>query len=155
MEAIGRVAACACGVSIALTLAELAAPSQQFLRQLRLLFALLLGIGILLPFTKGEISLTEAMQTAETAGEVVLPERFEATLVEEETAARLRDVLLDSLHAEGISCSSLEPLVHISDEGSITISEVRLSSSDHAAAARLLHALLGAQVPVTETEGTP
>ncbi|MBE6854426.1 MAG: hypothetical protein E7501_02090 [Ruminococcus sp.] len=152
MEQIGQTVACACAVGISLTVAEYLIPSAKFQKQLRLIFSLLLMLGLILPFARNLTALPDSVAAAEQTAAPAADE-FES-LLSEETSLQLCRSLADSLAENGVSVSGITADVHISGDGRITISEVRLSCSDPQTAERVLVQLLGEGVALEITEGS-
>lgn len=151
MEQIGQTAACACAVGISLAVAEHLLPSAAFHKQLRLMFSLILILGLCLPFVKNLSALPDAAAAAQA--QPPTDAAFQS-IVAEETETQLCRTLSKALEENGVVVYGIETDVHISEDGRITISEVRLSCSDSPAAQNTLIALLGEESVLRITEGS-
>lgn len=152
MEVIGQTAACACAMGITLTIAEHIVPSEVFQKQLRLLFSMIFLLGLLLSLGSRLSSLPDAVRAAQTAAAPT--EEIFAQMVEDETATQLCLALRQELEQNGISVQEITADAHISADGRITISAVRLSCTEQQRAEQLLVPLLGESVPIEFTEDT-
>lgn len=154
MDVVRNAVLCAVGVSLALAVAEMLQPSTKFYKQIRLLFSLVLLIGVVSPFAKDGISLSlptgAVMQETETAVEACVTDAVQ-TQAQSNLALSLRAALTRA----GLSCREIVPAIHIGADGSISITEVRLSSAEFEAAAACLRGLLGEEVPIRPEEATP
>ena len=143
---------CACCAALGLTLAENVIPLEKFERQIRLMLALLLMTAILRPLTKLDLSALKTDVSAAEAASGALAETAERAR-EQAVAQSICAELNRALAERDVPCKVSGVSVHIAQDGSIRINEVRITGNLLTGTV-YLHEWLGEDVPVTEGGGT-
>ena len=73
-------------------------------------------------------------------------------LLSRQTEEQLAETLSEQLNEAGIACQRIQVSIHIDEEDSISIREVRLQCADYPSAAALLRQSLGQDTRITEVE---
>ncbi|MGN0590046.1 stage III sporulation protein AF [Ruminococcus sp.] len=149
METCRQAALCACAVSLAYGMLTQLLPTERFAKQLRLIMVLLLLIALIQPFLKQDFSLP-ALALQEDAG-TGYSQTYRA-LLSRQTEEQLAETLSEQLNEAGIACQRIQVSIHIDEEDSISIREVRLQCADYPSAAALLRQSLGQDTRITEVE---
>lgn len=143
MEEFSNAVKAVCAASAAVCLIEYTTAGSCMKRQMKMLLDLIMAVIILTPFVKGTFSL----ELPEIRGISPPQQEAAAELYNEQmcrqTAENIGAVLHQQIAAAGISCESIGIEVNISDEGSICINRVTISTEDFAAAAEIVRNSLG------------
>lgn len=148
LEAMQKAVFCGCCAALGLTLAEQILPAERFQKQIRMLFSVLLLTALLRPLTN--LKMPEI--ASDIAGAKAYSEEI-AALADSarENAVResARNALNRELESRKVPCSVKEVLLHITEDGSICIDEVRITGNLLTGAV-YLHEWLGADIAVKE-----
>ena len=115
--------------------------------QIQLMLDLVSAIAVITPFTKGGSPALPELNDIDTPDYSYSQELYNEEL-KRQTSENVRDVLMQQIQAAGINCVQLEVLVNISEDGSISISRVIVSSDSFEAAAEIIRNSLGADTEV-------
>ncbi len=115
--------------------------------QIQLMLDLVIAIAVITPFTKGGSPALPELNDIDTPDYSYSQELYNEEL-KRQTSENVRDVLMQQIQAAGINCVQLEVLVNISEDGSISISRVIVSSDSFEAAAEIIRNSLGADTEV-------
>lgn len=148
MEEFSYAVKAICAASAAVCLIEYTTAGSCMKRQIKMLLDLIMAVIILTPFVRGTVT----FELPELRG--ISPPRQEeaAELYKEQlcrqTAENIGAVLHQQIAAVGVKCESVGIEVNISDDGSICINRVTISTEDFAAAAEIVRNSLGSDTEV-------
>ncbi|MBQ7003814.1 MAG: hypothetical protein IJN57_07625 [Oscillospiraceae bacterium] len=153
MEQFRTIISGACMLSLAMGLCTMIQPGRLLEKQMRFLLSLLFVLCMAVPFLRIDYdTLTERLMQADVLPESgTLTTAMEQQLLEK-TALCSESAVRTLLSAEGIACTDVSVSVHISETGSISISEVSVVCDDFQRASMLLRQQLGEEVALRVEE---
>lgn len=139
-----------CAVSAVKCVIGSIAEASKMKNQIAVLMDLMLAVVMISPVVSGikNFSLPE-INTMDLAEYGYSDELYTRALAEQ-TAHNVESVLMEQLGAAGIVCSKIDAEVNISDDLSISITKVTVTSEDFAAAAEVIRSSLGEETEVEE-----
>ena len=146
-EGIRNAVLAACMVSAGAGLLSLLSYGRTLARQMKFLLSMMLAMSLAVPLLGMEFPEIPTFSEMES----IDAERILEQLMQE-TAERLRAVLLEKLREAGITCTELEIGLHRDEENCIHISKVAAVCDDFSGANRLLRELAGEEAEITVTE---
>lgn len=133
MESFRLISLTACFLGIVITIFNSLYPSEKFAKQVKVIFSLIFILSIIKPFAAGKLALPESDYAVSASAE-----RYEAlgdsaygyflSSVENNISASLEA----KLREKNIYPEEIETSINISDNGSITINEVKITLKDTA-----------------------
>lgn len=150
LDSMHTAVLCGCCTALALRIAESIIPMKRFQKQIRLLFSMLMLVVLLKPLTSLEFSVSEWIpaETEQTMQEIAA---LAESAREEAVADSIHHALNQALTEHHVPCEVKDVIMHISDEGSIVIDEIRISGNLLTGAV-YLHDWLGDAFSVTQWE---
>ncbi len=151
MEQIRTAVLSLCLTVLGLTLAESILPLEKYTKQIRLMTAAILLTVLLKPLTGLHLPLlhTELSVPDDTVSELT---GLAAQARDSAVSERLCSALNQQMQSQNVPCKVIAVSAHISEDGSIVISEVTVSG-DRLTGSVYLHEWLGCEVTVTEGGG--
>lgn len=139
MELMKNMIKAACFISVAIMIADMIKPSEKFDKQLKMIFSLVLIIGMLTPILSGKFDLSFADDIGVNTD--VDYEDEEDTLnssLKKSVESNIEHSLKVSLAQNGILCEKISISVNISEDSSISINEVRIACNNIARARTII-----------------
>lgn len=139
-----------CAISAVKCVIGSIAEASKMKNQIAVLMDLMLAVVMISPVVSGikNFSLPE-ISTVDLA-EYGYSDELYTNALAEQTARNVESVLMEQLVAAGIICSKIEAEVNISEDLSISITKVTVTSEDFAAAAGIIRSSLGEETEVEE-----
>jgi hypothetical protein len=146
LDGLRAAAAVACFAGIVISMIDVLAPSDKFVKQMKIMFALMFILCVVTPIASGEIrfddfavaaSIETQLEGSQTAGE-----DYFASAVEHNISRNLIEILT----AGGIETEKIETSINISENGGISINVIEAFIKDESkaeAAAQALYAASG------------
>lgn len=137
-----------CAVSAVKCIISQTAGALKMKNQICLMLDIILALVLIAPFVKG-FSGFELPKLAdyELSGYGYSTELYENALAQQ-TAANVEEILGQQLAAAGIDYEKITAEVNISEDGSISITKVTVTTEDHEAAAEVVRNSLGQETEV-------
>lgn len=146
-EGIRNAVLAACMVSAGAGILSLLSYGRTLVRQMKFLLSMMLAISLAVPLLGMEFPEIPAFSDVESIHAQEILEQ-----ITQETAERLRGVLIEKLQEAGITCTEMEIDLHRDEENCIHISRVTAVCDDFAGSIRLLQELAGEGAEITVTE---
>lgn len=139
-----------CAISAVKCLAGSICSSSRMKSQLMLLFDFMLAVVMITPLVTGirNFSLPE-LSTADYAEFGYSQELYNEALAEQ-TSRNIEEILMEQIASAGINCSNITAEVNISEDGSISITKVTVTSEEFESAAGIIYCTLGRETEVAE-----
>lgn len=129
MEALKKLVAVSCFLAVGISMLDMLCPEKKFEKQMRLIFSLFFLIGLAAPFLSGGGFSFEGFNLSEKSDfssvQNSLKEDYKTAIEKNISSA-----LLEKLKANGINADKISTNVNISDDNSISISEIEVELSD-------------------------
>jgi hypothetical protein len=122
MSTITAIVSIACFVSVGIAIADMIKPSDKFDKQLKTVFAIILALAVVIPFTKTEFSLGFSADTD------IKPQSdiYSTRILQVQTEQNIERELKIMLSANDIEVKNIFVTTNIADNLSISISKVEI-----------------------------
>ncbi len=131
METFRMISVSACFLGIVITMFDSLCPSDKSEKQLKVIFSLIFLLSILTPVLNGRIELPDINETITANSDYYDSVRENADVYFIESVERnISAVLETELHKSNIFPEEIQTSVNISENSSISISEVRVTVAD-------------------------
>lgn len=120
-------------LAVVMNIFESVYPSEKYAKQMRIIFALIFVLTLVRPITDSIKSLSDAKESVDVVNENIY-ESSDNTLeyfkgsVERNISARLSDILIEN----GIAVKEIKTSINISENGGISINEVKIAAENAA-----------------------
>ena len=150
MEGFRNSVMAVCIVSAVISVVGSLVSGSQLRNQVKLILELVLAVTVISPFVNGKSSL----ELPETGLYEDMDYSYSMEIYNEslkQTASRnISAVLMEQITASGINCEKVDAEVNISEDGSISISRVKISADNFRGAADIVRTCLGAETEVID-----
>ena len=149
MEGFKSCTAAVCAVSAGICIVESLVSGTRLRGQMKFILDLVLITVVITPFIKAGTD----FQLPEPGGygtETDYHIEVYSDALRRQVSYNVSEVLLQQIQAAGISCYKIETEVNISDDGSISINNVTLSTDNFTGAADVVRRSLGAETEVVD-----
>ncbi|MDE5862682.1 MAG: hypothetical protein K2J36_10545 [Ruminococcus sp.] len=153
MEDLKNAVMAVCIISAGVCMIENMVSGTRLKSQMKFLLNLTVVTVLVASFTKGGIAFempdfsTYSQQNYKTSQEVYNNE------ICRQTAENISSVIFEQLTASGINCTEIQTEVNISDDNSIFISKVIISSDDFGSAVEIVRNIIGNSTEVVNGSG--
>jgi hypothetical protein len=141
MDGLRAASAVACFAGIVISMIDVLSPSDKFLKQMKIMFALMFLLCVVTPIARGEIRFDDFAVTASVETELgqseAAGEEYFKRAVESNISRNLAEILAD----EGIETQKIKTSINISENGGISISVIEAFIKDTGKADAALSAL--------------
>jgi hypothetical protein len=121
MDGLRAAAGVACFVGIVISMIDVLAPSDKFLKQMKIMFALMFILCVVTPIVRGDIKFDTAAVSASVEGELADYEEagnaYFTGAIERNISRNLQDIL----QKDGILSEKIKTSINISESGGISI----------------------------------
>jgi hypothetical protein len=137
MNGLSAAAAVACFAGIVISMIDVLSPSDKFLKQMKIMFALMFILCVVTPIASGEITFDDFAVAASVETELdsssAAGDEYFIRAVESNISRNLAEILSD----EGIETEKIKTSINISESGGISINviEAFIKNGDEADAA--------------------
>lgn len=120
-------------LAVVMNIFESVYPSEKYAKQMRIIFALIFVLTLVRPITDSIKSLSDAKESVDVVNENIYEssnntlEYFKGS-VERNISARLSDILIEN----GIAVKEIKTSINISENGGISINEVKIAAENAA-----------------------
>lgn len=149
MDSIRTAILCTSMTAVALTIAECILPMEKFLPQIRATFTFLLAISMLRPLLNIDLHWPDTAYSETTSSEIA---DAAAAAQCDAVAVCIQNGLQRSLDEKHVACEIQRIIVHISQDGGISIDEVQITGNALTATV-YLREWLGTQTVISAGEG--
>ncbi len=130
MEALKKLVAVSCFLAVGISMLDMLCPEKKFEKQIRLIFSLFFLIGLAAPFLSGGNFSFEGFDLPKegdfSSVQDSLKEDYKSAIEKNISSA-----LLEKLKASGVNADKISTKVNISDDNSISISEIEVELSQN------------------------
>lgn len=137
-----------CAVSAAKCLIGQAAGAAKMKNQIRLMLDVLLALVLITPFVQGFSGFELPQVGVYELADYGYSQELYLQALSEQTAANVEEILAQQLTAAGVGCEKIVADVNISEDNSISITKVTVTTEDFEAAAEIVKNSLGRETEV-------
>ncbi|MDR0991307.1 MAG: hypothetical protein LBL87_00190 [Ruminococcus sp.] len=150
MDGISASAAVACFAGIVISMVDVLSPSDKFLKQMKIMFALMFILCVVTPIARGDITFDDFAVSASAETELenssAAGDEYFKRAVERNISRNLEEILSEA----GIETEKIETSINISENGGISINVIEAFIKDGDMAETALDALFEASGETAE-----
>jgi hypothetical protein len=150
LDGLRAIAAVACFAGIVISMIDVLAPSDKFLKQMKMMFALMFLLCVVTPVAKGDITFDDFAVSASVESDLrdsqAAGDEYFTRAVENNISRNLADIL----RTGGIETEKIETSINISESGGISIIVIEAFIKDPMQAERAANALYAASGETAE-----
>jgi hypothetical protein len=157
LDSLTAVAGVACFAGIVISMIDVLAPSDKFIKQMKIMFALMFILCIVTPIVRGEIKFDSFAVAASVESDLSASANAGEDYFTSAVENNISRNLIEILRSGGIETEKIETSINISENGGISINVIEAFIKDESkaeAAAQALYAASGETAEVYIYQGS-